>query len=173
MDRKEFCDNGPVVFTDFTTKNEPIISTVWDFGDGSTSGVQNPTHNFTHAGTYIDRLNITTQSNCSSSFSDTVLVYRTPAPSITGKDTICLNITEPYNGQVAVPDSLTNWQWNFGNGHTSTQQNNSLNFTTAGNYTLQLITSNKLGCSDTAIKIIYVSPPPTATPVQNPININV
>ena len=46
-------------------------------------------------------------------------------------------------------------------------------FTTPGNYTIQLITSNKIGCSDTATKTIYVSPPPTATPVQDPITINV
>ncbi|MDP4262188.1 MAG: PKD domain-containing protein [Bacteroidota bacterium] len=173
MDKKEFCDNGPVVFTDFTTKNEPIISTVWDFGDGGTSGVQNPVHNFTQPGIYIVRLNITTQSNCSSSYSDTVLVYRTPVPSIFGKDTVCLNAIEPYNGMIAVPDSVTNWQWSFGNGQTSTQQNNNTSFTSPGNYTLQLITSNKLGCSDTAIKIIYASPPPTATPVQEPVTINV
>jgi gliding motility-associated-like protein len=173
MDKKEFCDNGTVVFTDFTTKNEPIISTVWDFGDGGTSGVQNPTHNYTQPGTYIVKLNITTQSNCSSSFSDTVLVYRTPVPSILGKDTVCLNNTEPYNGLVAVPDSLTNWKWSFNNGQTSTQQNISTSFTTAGDYTIQLITSNKLGCSNTTTKTVYAAPPPTATPVKDPVIINV
>src|SRR4029077_3958826 len=80
MNKKEFCDSGTVVFKDFTTKNEPIASTVWDFGDGTTSGVQNPTHVFTQPGTYIVNLNVTTQSNCSSTYSDTVLIYRTPQP---------------------------------------------------------------------------------------------
>ena len=119
MDKREFCDSGPVVFKDFTTKNEPIISTVWDFGDGTTSSVQDPTHTFTQPGTYIVAFNVTTQSNCSSSYSDTVFVYRTPQPSIAGKDTICVNTTESFNGSIAVPDSVTNWQWNFGNGQTS------------------------------------------------------
>lgn len=171
MDKKEFCDNGAVVFRDFTTKNEPIISAVWDFGDGNTSGAPNPTHNYTQPGTYIARLNIITQSNCSSSYSDTVLVYRTPDPSIPGRDTICLNIAESLNGLIAVADSLTDWQWNFGNGQTSTQQNNSVVFTTAGNYMIQLTASNKFGCNNMISKNIYVTPPPTASPVQDPITI--
>jgi gliding motility-associated-like protein len=173
MDKTKFCDSGPVVFKDFTTKNEPIISTLWDFGDGNTSGVQNPTHTFDQPGMYIVTLNITTQSNCSSSFSDTVFVYRTPQPSIISKDTICVNTTESFNGLLAIPDTLTSWNWNFGNGQNSARQNNNIGFTTPGNYTIQLIASNKLGCSDTATKTIYVTPPPTAAPVQNPITINV
>jgi gliding motility-associated-like protein len=171
MDRKEFCDPGPVVFQDFTTKNEPIISTVWDFGDGTTSGVQSPTHFFSQPGTYIVTLNITTQSDCSSSYSDTVLVYQTPEPANISRDTICPNTPEAFNGLLALPDTVTQWSWNFGNGQTSTQQNNNVIFTNTGNFSVQLIATNKIGCSDTAIKIIYVSPPPTATPVQDPVTI--
>jgi gliding motility-associated-like protein len=173
MDKSKFCDSGPVVFKDFTTKNEPIISTVWDFGDGNTSGVQNPAHTFTQPGTYIVTLNVTTQSDCSSSYSDTVFVYRTPQPFIASKDTLCVNAIEPFNGRLAIPDTLTDWKWDFANGQNSTQQNNNMTFTTAGNYAIQLIASNILGCSNPATKNIYVSPPPTATPVQDPIIINV
>ncbi|MFI5132211.1 MAG: PKD domain-containing protein, partial [Chitinophagales bacterium] len=164
---------GTVVFKDFTTKNEPIISTVWDFGDGSTSGVQNPTHTFTQPGTYVVTLNITTQTNCSSSYQDTVFVYRTPDPSISGKDTICVNATEPYIGSIAVPDSVSNWQWTYGSGQSSTNQNVNIKFTAPGDYSIQLMVSNKIGCSDTAVKRINVAPPPTATAVQDPITINV
>lgn len=171
MNKKEVCDTGTVVFRNFTTKNEPIISTVWNFGDGNTSGVQNPTHNYSQPGTYIVRLDVTTQSNCSSSYSDTVLVYRTPAPFILSKDTICLNVAEPFNGSLAVADSVTNWQWNFGNAQTSDQQNNNVAYTAVGDYIIQLIASNKLGCGNTTTKNIYVAPPPTATAVQDPITI--
>lgn len=170
-DRKEFCDTGTVVFTDFTTKNEPIISTLWSFGDGVTSTDQSPTHLYTQPGTYIVRLDITTQSNCSSSRLDTILVYRTPEPSIVARDTICINIAEPFGGRIAVPDSVTNWQWTFGNGQTSNRQNPSVTYTTVGDYNIRLITSNKVGCSDTAYHSVYVSPLPTATPQEDPITI--
>ncbi|HLG41235.1 MAG TPA: PKD domain-containing protein, partial [Chitinophagaceae bacterium] len=160
-----------VIFTNFTTKNDPIISTVWDFADGNTSNAQDPSHNFTSPGTYLVQLTVTTQNSCSSSYTDTVFVYRTPTPSIVGKDTICVNITESYNGLLAVPDTLTQWQWTFGNGQTSSQQNNTITYNSTGNQTIQLITTNKIGCSNDTSKTVYVSPPPTATPAQDPFTI--
>jgi len=173
MNKDEFCDTGTVAFRDFTVKNEPIISTVWDFGDGATSGVQNPVHTYTQPGSYIVSLNITTQSNCTSIYRDTVLVYRTPVPSIVGNDTVCVKTSEPYAGTLAAPDSLITWQWNFGNGQTSTNQNVNISYDTAGPHTIQLIASNKIGCSNTTTKTVYVTPPPTVTPVQDPITITV
>lgn len=169
-DREEFCDNGPVVFKDFTTKNEPIITTMWTFGDGSTSNVTDPTHVYLQPGTYEVTLNITTQSNCSSSYKDTVLVYRTPVPVISGRDTICIGFSEPFGGSTIVADTLTDWHWSFA-GQTSNQQNINVTYNSTGDQTLQLITSNKLGCADTTTKTVYVTPPPTATPVQDPLTI--
>jgi gliding motility-associated-like protein len=171
MNKDEFCDMGSVTFTNFTTKNDPIISTLWNFGDGNTSNNQDPAHNFSSPGTYLVQLNVTTQNNCSSTYTDTVFVYRTPAPSITGKDTICINIPESYNGSLAVPDTITRWQWTFDNGQTSSQQNNTITYTSTGNHTIQLIASNKLGCNNTITKTVYVTPPPTVTPVQDPFTI--
>ncbi len=171
LDKPQFCDNGVVTFTDFTTKNEPIISTTWNFGDGTTSNVQSPTHNYTQPGVYLVRLDITTQSNCSSSYTDTVLVYRTPVPIIQSRDTICVNVAEPFTGLTAVPDSVTNWSWNFANGQISNAQNNTATYTTTGPYTIQLISSNLIGCSDTTTKTIFVSPTPTVTATQDLVTI--
>jgi gliding motility-associated-like protein len=172
-DKKEFCDQGVVTFKNFTTKNEPIVSTVWDFGDGNTSNAENPSHNFTQPGLYAVKLEVTTESNCTRSFIDTVLVYRTPAPSIISRDTICVNTSEPFEGRLATADTLTNWQWSFAGGQTSTQQNTNATFTTAGDYTIRLTTSNKINCSASTTKDIHVVPLPTATPVQDPITIPV
>jgi len=171
MDKTQFCDNGTVAFRDFTTKNDSIISFMWDFGDGTTSGVQDPVHAFNQPGTYIVSLNVTTQSNCSSSYRDTVLVYRTPQPSILSRDSICVNVNELFVGSIAVPDSVTLWNWDFGDGQVSPRQNNTMKFVVPGDYTIQLITTNKIGCSDTTTKDIFVSPPPTAEPVQDPLTI--
>ena len=172
-DKKEFCDQGVVTFKNFTTKNEPIISNLWNFGDGGTSNLDNPSHNFTAPGLYTVTLTVTTQSNCTSSFSDTVLVYRTPVPSIESRDTICINTAEPFMGLLASADTLTNWQWNFGNGQTSTQQNTTATYTAGGDFAVQLTTSNKLGCTANTSKNIHVVPLPTATPSENPITIPV
>ena len=170
-DRKAFCDTGVVRFTDFTVKNEDIITRLWTFGDGGTSSEVSPAHNFTIPGVYHVRLDVTTVSNCSSSFIDTILVYRTPDPSISARDSICVFSTENFVGSLAVPDSLTNWSWNFGNGQSGNTQEASSTFNNVGNHTVTLTASNALGCSDTSTHVIYVSAPPTATPVQDPITI--
>lgn len=170
-DISELCDAGPVVFKDFTVKNEPIINTTWTFGDGGTSGATDPTHVYTQPGLYPVELAITTQSNCRSTYRDTVFVYRTPAPLIAGSDTICVGIAAQYNGSLAIADTVTNWSWAMGNGASSDLQNSVVTYSESGDYRIQLIASNKLGCADTAFKDIHVTQPPTATPVQNPLTI--
>ncbi|MCS6990735.1 MAG: PKD domain-containing protein [Chitinophagales bacterium] len=65
----------PVSFTDLST-NLPIDWN-WDFGDGNTSDLQNPTHTYASSGVYTVTL---TASNCggSSSMSKTVVVQQPP-----------------------------------------------------------------------------------------------
>lgn len=57
---------------------------------------------------------------------------------------------------------VTNWNWNFGDGNTSTLQNPSHSFTAPGNYNVQLIASNAGGCVDTVVKAITIKPAPVA-----------
>jgi gliding motility-associated-like protein len=170
-DKKEFCDNGEVFFINYTLNNDPIISTVWDFGDGGTSTMNEPSHVFTGPGTYIVKLTVTTQNQCTSTFADTIRVYKTPELSIAGKDTICINSDEGFAGVLSLPDSTIRWQWVFGNGNTSQIQNPITKYSSAGNYNIQLIATNKLGCADTTSHSVNVVPLPTATPVTNPITI--
>jgi len=170
-DKKQFCDTGSVTFTNFTLSNDPVTSTTWNFGDGSTSTDVQPSHFFTGPGTYVVKLIVTTQKLCTSIYSDTVYVYKTPVLSISGKDTICINSIEGFDGIISAPDSTIQWQWNFGNGTSSQVQNPSLLFSSAGNYNIQLVGTNKLGCADTAVHPIVVVPLPTAVPVSNPITI--
>jgi len=167
-DKKEFCDNGQVSFTNYTLNNDPIISSTWDFGDGSTSTVTNPSHNFTGPGTYVVKLSVVTQNLCTNSFSDTIRVYKTPVLSIGGKDFLCLNTSETFTGSITLPDSTIKWSWTFGNGNTSQTQDATTSYSNSGNYNIQLIAVNKIGCADTAYHPINVVPLLTATPVTNP-----
>jgi PKD repeat protein len=44
---------------EFTDESDGAVSWLWDFGDGTTSTEQNPTHTYTHAGEYTVSLEIT------------------------------------------------------------------------------------------------------------------
>ncbi len=65
------CVGQTVTFTDESTSDliynsEEAVTWDWDFGDGGTSVLQNPTHDFTVVGTYTVTLTITDISGCSS-----------------------------------------------------------------------------------------------------------
>jgi PKD repeat protein len=94
----QFTMNNAVVCTglinDFNdTSLDSPTSWAWDFGDGSTDNVQNPTHIFANAGTYTVQL---TASNAagSNTFSQVITVNQTPTITLSTSDTdgvICLN----------------------------------------------------------------------------------
>lgn len=94
----QFTTNNAVVcsglFTDFTDSSLDNPTTwAWDFGDGSTDNVQNPTHIFTTAGTYTVELTVSNAAG-SNTFSQVITVNQTPTITISTSDTdgvICLN----------------------------------------------------------------------------------
>ncbi len=51
-----------VTFTDISSSAVPITSWFWDFGDGSTSTLQNPVHTFQTAGAYPIHLTVTDEN---------------------------------------------------------------------------------------------------------------
>jgi PKD repeat protein len=56
-----------VTFTDTSTSVVPITSWAWDFGDGTTSTLQNPVHIYQTAGAYPVHLTVTDENGVSSS----------------------------------------------------------------------------------------------------------
>lgn len=69
--------SGAVTFTDNSTPN--AATWAWDFGDGGTSTLQNPTHNYTTLGTYVVTLVVDPLSSCPSTYTDTIVVMNSVA----------------------------------------------------------------------------------------------
>ena len=169
MDKKAFCDTGTVLFGNFTIFNDPIVSSVWDFGDGGTSNLQEPSHRYTTAGTYIPSLTVTTQAGCSKTLTDTVRVYQTPTPVISGDTVVCINDLLLLQGSLVIADTLTTWKWDFGNGNSSSIKNTSTKYGATGNYTIKLDAANKLGCGSSTTHRVYVPPAPIITFGPDPV----
>ncbi|MEL6134178.1 MAG: PKD domain-containing protein, partial [Bacteroidota bacterium] len=137
---------GSVNFTDLST-NTPT-SWSWNFGNGQTSAQQNP-QNIVYAnpGTYTVTL---TASNGTGSDIETKMGYITvlvPAPVA---DFMASSTTIFVGDSVNFTDLSTNtptsWNWDFGNGQTSSLQNPSnIAYTVPGTYTVSLIVANATG----------------------------
>jgi gliding motility-associated-like protein len=167
IDNKQFCDSGTIFATNFSISRtgDPIVSQLWDFGDGQTlTDKTPPAHIFSQPGLYPVSLTAATQSGCEKTFTDTVRVYRTPNPVIAVQDITCINRAIAFNGTLAQPpDTAIQWNWNFGDGRSSTERNNTISYDVPGNYNVTLTAANNFGCSDITTHSLAVAPLPVIT----------
>lgn len=154
------CDSGLVSFRVTHTGNDPVTAYAWNFGDGNTSAQQNPQHNYTTPGNYTVRCIITTSRGCSDTaiIQAPVRIIQSPVIDIAGVNEACVPARVQFGGQIIRNDtSALSWQWNFGNGQTSTLANPpAQDYTTPGVYTIRSIATNSNGCSDTVLKTFTV-----------------
>jgi gliding motility-associated-like protein len=184
VDKQAFCDSATVSLTDYTITNDGILSKTYLFGDGN-SAVQPPpltnlfdtTHFYNTPGKLLATLQVVTNSNCLSSYTDTIRVYQTPHPVISDSGLLC---TGPIQllGNLNPPDADTiSWAWDLGNGGSAAVQNPLVTYK-PGTYLVRLKTSVSFGCSDTTSAAISINPLPTikgpaeiTTPVGVPVTI--
>ena len=144
---------------------------LWNFGDASsgnlnTSILQNPTHTYSSTGPFSVNLQVTSKDGCISDSTKILsTVYPQPKSAFTVQAENCLNdttyFTSQSNGQGSV---VTNWYWDFGDGQSSTLQNPSHVYTSAGTYTVSHFIKTDKGClSDTTKNTVIINPLPTAS----------
>lgn len=167
VDNKLFCDFGTANFTDSSTFNDPITSFDWNFGDGGSSTLQNPSHLYSAPGNYTVSLALTTQLGCRDTLTkpNLVTVIQRPLIDISGDSVICIFSPLLQNGIFIQPDtSIVTWSWSFPNGNSSSLQNPpAQQYTVAGTFLVSTIATNSSGCKDTTTQTIYVNPLPVVT----------
>jgi len=123
---------------------------IWNYGDGSSDTTSSPiiTHSYINDGIYVVTLTVVDTNGCDSMVTDTIRILKPTANFGWKIDTVYCG-----NMQVTFTDSslgyVNNWQWNFGNGGTSTLQNPTALYSTGGVYSVTLIVTNAGGCKDT------------------------
>src|SRR6185312_15502876 len=149
------CQGKPTVFTDLSTvKTGTITAWSWNFGDASTSTIQNPTHVYAACGTYNVMLTVTTNGTCTHDTTITVTVNPVPVPKFTATS-VCVGLTTTFTdgSTIGCGGTINSWSWNFGDSKgTSLNQNPTYTYGAPGTYTVSLTVSSSLGC-DSAIKI--------------------
>ncbi len=141
----------------FYNHSQNSFTYLWDFGDGDTSTLYNPSHTYLNSGTYTASLIATNEFGCS----DTSRYHSITANKVPVID-FTANVTEGCSEMsisfIDASSSISNgnYFWDFGNGKTSIKQNDSTTFINPGNYTVSLIVSDNKGCRDTAIKSSFI-----------------
>jgi gliding motility-associated-like protein len=167
IDKNLLCETGVISFTDSTTFNDPLVSYYWNFGDGGSSTLQNPTHTYIGPGFYNVMLAVQTQFGCTDTIRiDSILkIVSNPQVRIDGNNTVCAKDPIQFFGNFNVVDtSVVTWNWNFGNGATSNLQTPAPQFyNNGGDYTVTAIATNSSGCKDTTTRDIRIHPLPTVS----------
>ena len=153
-----------VKFTDSSLAGSgSLTSWLWDFGDGHTDSVQNPQHTYTAGNVFGVVLTAINNFGCKQIFEKPKLIIASGKINA-GFSTNYINTCQPPTPvtftNATSPASLS-YQWNFGDGHTSTQASPVYTYDSAGNYPVQLIATNAQGCTDTIIHKISIG---TVTP---------
>ncbi|MFO7789862.1 MAG: PKD domain-containing protein [Bacteroidales bacterium] len=135
----------------------------WDFGSGAvpaTSNAENPQDvYYTSSGSKTVTLSIT-NGECTESASVNINVGETPEAHFTSTAPECTGLPVDFTNTGTVTN--TTWEWDFGNGDTSTDENpTGIVYNTAGTKTVQLVTTNSTtNCTDTMTKTFTIHQTP-------------
>lgn len=141
------CNPTIVQFTDKSTGNP--TSWRWDLGNGTISILQNPAVSYVVPGTFNIKLVVKTATQTDSILKQQyIVIYATPNVNFTASITQgCAALDVNFiDVTTSTGSTITQWQWDFGDGSISSSQNPNHTYLTEGNYNVKLKATNSFGC---------------------------
>jgi PKD repeat protein len=155
---------------DFSNKSIETQNYLWDFGDGYTSTLENPSHVYQDTGSYLVKLVATDSIGCAGikqANQPIRIIQKTEA-------SILVDTTESCDSSHAfafttIPNSFSAYRWYFGDGDSSVLMNPAHTYWQAGSFDVRLQVVDSNGCSDTVQQNDFIrvhSPPRVAFTTQ-------
>ena len=152
---------------DVIRSNDPdgsIASYAWAFGDGGSSNSASPNHTYASAGNFNISLTVTDNEGASSSISTTAFISEVanvaPLAVISNGPFSALegvSISMSSDGSNDSDGNISSYQWNFGDGSTSTSANPSHTYSSAGSYQVSLTVYDAEGLSNTSNQVVTIT----------------
>jgi PKD repeat protein len=135
----------------------------WDFGDGHSSNLRNPTHLYDHGGNY--EVILTAHSGIyQHSKTQTIFVKHKPHPGFTAPTVCERNKTLFTNTSDTSSMSVASWLWSFGDGDFSNVQGSVEHpYLEPRNYMAKLRITATNGCADSLINQVIIGKYPNVT----------
>jgi PKD repeat protein len=174
------CTDLACDFSDLSSDPDgTVVSVDWEFGDGGTAGIRNPSHTFAGNGpgtqaTYTVTMTVTDNDDAEGTLSRDVEVSE-PGTQPTNDaptaqfDISCVSLTCTFTDVSTDPDgngTIVAWAWEFGDGATADVQDPPAHTYTATGlqtFTVRLTVTDAGGLSSTRSTQISVAPPATLT----------
>jgi PKD repeat protein len=145
---------------EFEIDGTGISTSSWDFGDGTTLNLLNPTsliHYYSQPGVYSVTAIVTSIYGCSDtlSFPNEIIVHPSPTASFTTSATTA-DIVYPYFEFYDNSAGAINYYWNFGDSNWSNDINPTHTYNSEGDYLVELTVTNEYNCFDIATEVVHV-----------------
>lgn len=158
------CAETPITFTDQSSISQgSITGWIWSFGNGDSLFTQNPQYLYPSGGNYLVALTAISDSGCSASTSNNVLIDFRPDADFTANNT-CVGQNVQFINLTTSASSITGYAWDFGDSNSDTTANPAHNYgASVANYFVSLIAQAANGCIDTIVTEIKVNNIPSAS----------
>lgn len=176
----ETSGTAPVTVTFTDTSNDgsdDIYQWLWEFGDGNTSSLQNPQHDYPIPGTYTVSLTVTSEDGAATETrTDLISVEALPPvaafsiSSTAGDAPLTVTFSDDSTQGTG---TINQWAWDFGDGNTSTEQSPTHIYTEPAEYSVSLTVSDEYSShSVTATEPVVVTeaPPTELSLIDSPVN---
>lgn len=155
------CKNSDVFFIDNTFISAGGISSWdWDFSNGETSTIQNPSTIYSTVGTYDVTLTVTSDSNCVNTLTQSIDVLAGPIADFTFNPESAFSLEDVTFTDQSSNGPINDWLWDFGDGSGETNQNPIHQYADGGTYNIILEVTDTSGCKADTTKSIIVGLPP-------------
>jgi len=158
------CTGIATVFTDQSSVGQPsqIVTWQWDFGDGTTSAQQSPTHTYATDGTFAVALTVVTANGCQHVSTQQATVYPNPLSSFTLAD-ICVSSQALFANTSSVSSgTIAANSWDLGVGTSTVVNPPAQSYAQPGTYAIILTVTTNNGCVHTSQQQLTVHPDPVA-----------
>jgi gliding motility-associated-like protein len=153
------CPPMLINFKDISTGNP--TSWKWDFGNGTTDETQNPLATYTDPGTYTVRLVIKNALGVEDSIikNQYIIVNAPPVGDFTASATSgCFPLKVNFTDRsIAGSGTISAWEWDFGDGAISNEQNPAHTYTLGGSFRVILKVTDSNGCVKVVSKANYIT----------------
>lgn len=170
------CEDTLIKFTDLGRSNsgqpaDTLNRWFWNFGDGGTSTLQNPSHQFANSGSYTVRQAVFNGYGCSDTTSKSITIYQKAASNFTYPLTAYENdtVTITSTSTVLLGDTVNTYFWFLGNGNQNNGKVIKDVYTQAGTFNITQINYTQRGCVSTSVKSIEILPAPQVTFTYAPV----